>query len=394
MGRTVILSGVRTPFGKFGGALSTLTAAQLGGTAIKEALSRAGVSADSVDEVIMGSVLQGGQGQIPSRQAARFADIPWEVKTETINKVCASGLRSVTLGDQIIRAGDEEVIVAGGMESMSNAPYLLPKARWGLRMGDGAVKDLMVHDGLTCSFTNVHMGTYGNGTAKELDISREAQDEWALRSHQRAVKAVESGLFRDEITGVEVPQRKGDPIVVTEDEGPRKDTSLERLSKLSPVFNHDGTITAGNAPGINDGAAALVLMSEERAEKEGREPLAVILGHAAVSVEAKDFPKTPGLVINELLKKTGKSADEIDLFEINEAFAAVALASSQISGLDAEKVNVNGGAVALGHPIGASGARIIITLIHELKRQGGGIGIAAICSGGGQGDAIMIEVGS
>lgn len=392
MAKTVILSGARTPVGKFGGALSTLTASELGGIAIKEALKRANVDGEQVNEVILGNVLQGGQGQIPSRQAARKADLPWNVKTETINKVCASGLRSVTLADQMIRAGDEEVIVAGGMESMSNAPYILPKARWGLKMGDSTVKDLMIHDGLTCSFTGVHMGTYGNSTSAELNLTREQQDEWALRSHQRAVRAQESGLLNEEIVPVAVPQRKGEPIVVEKDEAPRRDTTIERLSKLAPVFDHDGTITAGNAPGINDGAAALVLMSDERAQKEGRKPLATIIGHTAIAMEAKDFPKTPGLVINELLKKTCKTVAEIDLFEINEAFATVALATNQISNLDPEKVNVNGGAVALGHPIGASGARIIITLIHELKRRGGGIGVAAICSGGGQGDAIMVEV--
>ncbi|PMC37510.1 acetyl-CoA C-acyltransferase [Bacillus sp. UMB0899] len=392
MTKTVILSGVRTPIGKFGGALSTLTAAELGGIVIKEALSRANIQAEDVQEVILGNVLQGGQGQIPSRQAARAAGLPWNVKTETVNKVCASGLRSVTMADQIIRAGDEEVIVAGGMESMSNAPYIMPKARWGLRMGDHPVKDLMIHDGLTCSFTGVHMGTYGNSTSKELEITREQQDEWALRSHKRAVAAQESGILAEEITSISVPQRKGEPIIVEKDEAPRKDTSIERLASLSPVFNHDGTITAGNAPGINDGAAALVLMSDEKAKQEGREPLATILAHTAISVEAEDFPKTPGLVINELVKKTGKSVEDIDLFEINEAFATVALAANQLANLDPEKVNVNGGAVALGHPIGASGARILITLIHELKRRGGGIGIAAICSGGGQGDAIMIEV--
>ncbi len=392
MGKTVIISGVRTPFGKLGGSLSSLTASELGGIAIKEALKRAGIEGEKVDEVIFGNVLQGGQGQIPSRQAARNAGIPWEVKTETINKVCASGLRSVTLADQIIRAGDEEIIVAGGMESMSNAPYFLPKARYGLRMGDASLKDLMVHDGLTCSFQGVHMGTYGNEVASELSISREEQDEWALRSHERAIAAIESGKLAEEIVAVEVKGRKGATTVVDQDEAPRADTTIEKLAKLKSVFSADGTITAGNAPGVNDGAAALVLMSEERAKHEGKEPLATILAHAAISVEASDFPKTPGLVINELLKKTGKSVDEIDLFEINEAFAAVALTSGKIANLDPEKVNVNGGAVALGHPIGASGARIIITLIHELKRRGGGIGIAAICSGGGQGDAIMIEV--
>ncbi|CAH0151632.1 Acetyl-CoA acetyltransferase [Peribacillus sp. Bi134] len=392
MAKTVIISGVRTPFGKFGGGLSSLTASQLGGIAIKEALVRAGIEGSQVDEVIMGNVLQAGQGQIPSRQAARHAGLPWEVKTETINKVCASGLRSVTLADQIIRLGEEEIIVAGGMESMSNAPYILPKARWGLRMGDGELKDTMISDGLSCSFTGVHMGTYGNSTAEDLEISREEQDSWAYESHQKAIKAIDGGILAEEIISVQVPVRKGEPITVEHDEAPRKDTSAGKLAKLGPAFSNEGTITAGNAPGVNDGAGALVLMSEERAEKEGKTPFAYILAHAEVAVEAKDFPKTPGLVINELLKKTGKSIEEIDLFEVNEAFAAVALASGKIANIEPGKVNVNGGAVALGHPIGASGARIIITLMHELKRRGGGLGIAAICSGGGQGDAILIEV--
>ncbi|SEA70756.1 acetyl-CoA C-acetyltransferase [Thalassobacillus cyri] len=392
MRKTVIVSGARTPFAKFGGALSTLTASQLGGKVIKAALERANYKAEDVNEVIMGTVLQGGQGQIPSRQAAREAGIPWEVKTETINKVCASGMRSVTMADQFIRLGDEDVIVAGGMESMSNAPYFMPKARWGLRMGDAAVKDLMVHDGLTCSFDGVHMGNYGNNVAEEYELSREAQDDWAYRSHQRAIKAMEDGKLAEEIIPVDVPQRKGDPVVVENDEAPRKDTSKESLAKLRPVFGSNGTITAGNAPGVNDGACAMLLMSDEKAKEMGAETLATILAHDEVAVEAKDFPKTPGLVINSLLKKAGKSLDEIDLFEVNEAFAAVSLASGKIAGLDEEKVNVNGGAVAMGHPIGASGARIILTLAYELKRRGGGLGIAAICSGGGQGDAVLIEV--
>ncbi|WP_462405963.1 acetyl-CoA C-acetyltransferase [Gracilibacillus sp. Marseille-QA3620] len=391
MRKTVILDGARTPFGKFGGSLSSLTASQLGGMAIMEAIGRSGIKAEEIDEVIMGCVLQGGQGQIVSRQAAREAGLPWEVKTETINKVCASGLRSVTLADQIIRLGDEEVIVAGGMESMSNAPYILPKERWGARMGDGRVVDMMVHDGLTCSFTGVHMGTYGNSTATDLELTREEQDKWAYQSHQRAIAAMEAGRLEEEIVPVTVKERKGERVIAV-DEAPRKDTTPERLASLKPAFGADGTITAGNAPGINDGAGALVLMSEERAREEGRQIGAVILGHAEVAVEAKDFPKTPGLVINTLLEKTGRSLDEVNLFEVNEAFAAVALASGKIAGLDAEKVNVNGGAVALGHPIGASGTRIILTLMYELKRRGGGIGIASICSGGGQGDAIMIEV--
>lgn len=392
MVKTVILDGARTPFGKFGGALSALKAAKLGGIAMKEALRRAQVAPEEVDEVIFGNVLQAGQGQIPSRQAAREANIPWNIKTETINKVCASGIRSVTMADQIIRAGDEEVILAGGMESMSNAPYALFKARWGARMGDAPLVDLMIHDGLSCSFTGVHMGTYGNETAKELGITREEQDHWALRSHQRAVEGIENGKLAEEIAPVEVPQRKGSPIIVNTDEGPRKDTTKEALEKLRPAFDKDGTITAGNAPGVNDGAAALVLMSDQRAKKEGKNVLAAIIGHAEIAVEASKFPQTPGLAINKLLEKTGKSVDDIDLFEINEAFAAAALASIQIAGIDPEKVNVNGGAIAVGHPIGASGARIILTLAYELRRRGGGIGIAAICSGSGQGDAVMIEV--
>ncbi|GAA0436350.1 acetyl-CoA C-acetyltransferase [Virgibacillus salarius] len=392
MRKSVIIAGARTPFGKFGGALKPLTASQLGGKAIGEALKRADMNGADIHEVIMGNVLQGGQGQIPSRQAAREAGIPWEVKTETINKVCASGLRSVTLADQLIRLGDEEVIVAGGMESMSNAPYILPDARWGNRMGDKKVIDMMVHDGLTCSFKGVHMGVYGNSTAQEYELTREEQDEWAYQSHQRAVKAIEEGKFAKEIIPVEIPQRKGDAVIVDTDEAPRKDTSLEKLSTLRPAFDTDGTITAGNAPGVNDGACAFVVMSDEKAEELEKTPLAIIQGHTEIAVPAKDFPKTPGLVINKLLEKTGYKKDDIDLFEINEAFAAVSLASGKIAGIDKEKVNANGGAVALGHPIGASGARIILTLIYELRRRGGGLGIAAICSGGGQGDAILIEV--
>ncbi|KAA6451051.1 acetyl-CoA C-acetyltransferase [Bacillus swezeyi] len=392
MVRTVIIDGARTPFGKLGGALQSKTAAELGGIAIKEALKRSGVRPEDIDEVIMGSVLQGGQGQLPSRQAARYAGLPWDVKTETINKVCASGLRSVTMADQIIRAGDAEVIAAGGMESMSNAPYVLPKARWGFRMGDGAVQDLMITDGLTCSFTGVHMGSYGNAAAKELDISREEQDQWALSSHMRAVRAAASGALGEEIVPVKIPQKRGGELTVEQDEAPRSDTSIERLSTLSPVFGKEGTITAGNAPGVNDGACSFILMSEEKAKALHLKPAAVITSHSSIAVEAKDFPKTPGLVIQELLKKTGAQLSDISLFEINEAFAAVALASGKIARLDMEKVNVNGGAIALGHPIGASGARIILTLMYELKRRGGGTGIAAICSGGGQGDAVMIEV--
>lgn len=390
--KTVILDGARTPLGKFGGALSSLRAAELGGIAMKEALKRANIKPEEIDEVIFGNVLQAGQGQIPSRQAAREAGIPWNVKTETINKVCASGLRSVTLADQIIRSGDEEVILSGGMESMSNTPFAVFHARFGIKMGNTSMIDLMIHDGLSCSFTGVHMGIYGNKTADQLKLSRELQDNWAVRSHKRAVAAIENGTIAKEIVPIAVPQKKGAPMIVDKDEAPRKDTTKEALAKLQPAFSKEGTITAGNAPGLNDGAAALVLMSHTRAKKEGKKFLATIIGHAEVAIEAEKFPQTPGLVINKLLEKTGKSTEDIDLFEINEAFAAVALASIKIAGINPEKVNVNGGAIAFGHPIGASGARIILTLAYELKRRGGGIGIAAICSGSGQGDAIMIEV--
>lgn len=394
MNQSVIVSGARTAFGKFGGSLSSLSASDLGGIAIKGALEEIHLAPEAIDQVIMGNVLQAGQGQIPSRQAAAKAGIPWSVKTETINKVCASGLRSITLADQLIRLGDENVIVAGGMESMSNAPYYVPNARFGLHMNNATLVDGMVYDGLSCAFdpAHVHMGTYGNKTAAELNISREEQDRFAARSQERAVASIENGVFEQEIVDVVVPQRKGEDLVIRVDEAPRKGTTVEVLANLKPAFGKDGTVTAGNAPGINDGACAVVVMNEEEANKRGLTPLAKIIGHAEVGVEPADFPQTPGLVIEKLLEKTGKSVDEIDLFEINEAFAVVALASKQIAGLDEEKINVNGGAVALGHPIGASGARIVLTLAHELKRRGGGIGIAAICSGGGQGDAIMIEV--
>ena len=396
LNRTVILAGARTAFGKFNGSLSSLSASDLGAVAIRGALKKSAVAEEAVDEVILGTVLQAGQGQIPSRQAAMKAGLPVDVKTETINKVCASGMRAVTLADQLIRLGDEEVIVAGGMESMSNAPYYLLNGRTGLRMGDTKLIDGMIYDGLSCAFdaTRPHMGSYGNLTAKEFSLTRQEQDAWSARSHERALAAIEKGYFAEEIVPVEIPQRKGDPLIFSVDEAPRSGTSLEVLAKLKPAFDKDGTITAGNAPGVNDGACAFVLMNEARAQQEGKEVLAVIIGHAEIAIDPKNFPQTPGIVINKLLEKTGKKVADIDLIEINEAFAAVALVSKQLANLDPERVNINGGAVALGHPIGASGARIILTLAHELKRRGGGIGIAAICSGGGQGDAIMIEVPS
>jgi acetyl-CoA C-acetyltransferase len=390
--KTVIAGAARTPFGKFGGSLKGLSAVELGAIVIREAVERSGISGEQVDEVIMGMVVQAGAGQVPSRQAARKAGLPWDVASETINKVCASGMRAVTMGDQIIRAGDGEIIVAGGMESMSNAPYALPDARYGMRMGDATVRDLMMYDGLTCPFNQVPMAVHGSNVAEEFAISREAQDSWALRSQQRASQAIENGLFAEEITPVSIPQRKGEPLLVTTDEGPRPETTIEGLAKLPPVYKKDGTITAGNAPGINDGAAAMVLMSDAKAQELGIQPLATILGHAQVGAEAPYIATTPGLAIQKLLQKTGVSLNEIDLFEVNEAFAAVTLTSGKIVGWDEEKVNVNGGAIAFGHPIGASGARIIMHLAYELKRRGGGLGIAAICSGAAQGDAILIKV--
>lgn len=391
MTKTVIIGGKRTPFGKLQGNLSSLVASDLGAIAIKGAIESSKIDPHEIEYCVVGTVLQAEQGQIPSRQASVKAGLPWSTETETINKVCASGLRSVTLADQLIRLGTYETAVAGGMESMSNAPYAITGARSGLRMGDKSLRDLMIYDGLTCSFTGVHMGVYGDQVAKELEITRDEQDEWAYLSHQRAVNAIETGIFAEEITPVTMNSKK-QTLVVEEDEAPRKDTTIEKLNTLRAAFTKDGTITAGNAPGVNDGAAALVLTSEEYAIKNNLSIEAYIVDHAQIAVEAKDFPKTPGLVINKLLKQTNKTVDDIDLFEINEAFAMATLASMKLANLPAEKVNVNGGAVALGHPIGASGSRIILTLMQELKRRGGGIGIAAICSGGGQGDAIMIEV--
>lgn len=385
--KTVIVSGARTPFGKFGGALRSYNAAELGGIAIDAALTRANWPKRNVDSVIFGNVLQAGQGQLPSRQAAAKAGLPWSVTTETINKVCASGMRSIVLADHLLRLKEADVIVCGGMESMTNAPFYVKKARWGIKLGDQALIDGLLYDGLTCSFTGVHMGTYGNRVAKELGISRQAQDEWAYRSHMRAIKASDEGKLQEEIVPIKVGDR-----VFDVDESLRRETTVEKLAKLEPVFDRDGTITAGNAPGINDGACALLLMTEEKAKAEGLTPLATIVDHATIAVEPENFPITPGLVIDKLLRETKLTLEEIDLIEINEAFSAVVLASIRIASLEEEKVNVNGGAIAIGHPIGASGARIVLTLAYELKRRGGGYGIAAICSGGGQGDALLLRV--
>jgi acetyl-CoA C-acetyltransferase len=379
----VIVSAVRTPFGKLGGGLAKYEATELGSHAIRAALERIGLEPGEVEYVIMGQVLQAGAGQAPARQAAVGAGLPVETPADTINKVCASSVRAVEIADQMIRAGDHEVVVAGGMESMSNAPYLLKNARFGYRLGDGILIDSMVHDGLTSTFDKRHMVQQASFVARELGISREDQDAWALRSHERAVHAQDEGLFDDEIVPV------GD---LAADEGPRRETSLEKLASLKPVFDPEGTTTAGNAPGVNDGAGALVVTSEEFAKRRGLEPLARILSQAYVADDFAYLARTPAKAGSRALEKAGKGIDDVERLELNEAFSSVVLNSTAMLGADPERVNVNGGAVALGHPIGASGARILSTMIYDLRRNGGGLGLAAICSGGGQGDALLIEV--
>jgi len=379
----VIVSAVRTPFGRLGGGLKDYEATELGSLVIRNALDRVGLENDEVEYVIMGQVLQGGAGQAPARQASIGAGLPIEVPADTINKVCASSIRAVQIADTMIRAGDHDVIVAGGMESMSNAPYILKKARFGYRLGDGTLIDLMTHDGLTSTFDKRHMVEQASFVSRELGIPREAQDEWALRSHQRAVEAIAEGRFKDEIVPV------GD---VDTDEGPRRDTSIEKLAALKPVFDPEGTTTAGNAPGVNDGAGALVVTSEEFARKRGLEPLATIVSQAYVADDFAYLARTPANSGRKALEKAGKTIDDVERVELNEAFSSVVLNSTEMLGADPEKVNVNGGAVALGHPIGASGARILGTMIYELRRNGGGLGLAAICSGGGQGDALLLDV--
>jgi acetyl-CoA C-acetyltransferase len=383
MGRSVIVSAVRTPFGKLGGSLADKQATELGSIVIREALDRVGLENDEVEYVIMGQVLQGGAGQAPSRQASIGAGLPIEIGSDTINKVCASSIRAVEIADSMIRAGDHQVVVAGGMESMSNAPYVLKKARFGYRLGDGTLIDLMIHDGLTSSFDNRHMVEQASFVSRELGIAREDQDRWALRSHERAVKAIDDGRFQDEIVPV------GDFAV---DEGPRRDTSYEKLASLKPVFDPEGTTTAGNAPGVNDGASALVVTSEEFAKQRGLEVLATIVSQAYVADDFAYLARTPAKAGEKALAKAGKKIGDVERVELNEAFSSVVLNSAKLLDADPEKVNVNGGAVALGHPIGASGGRILSTMIYELRRNGGGLGLAAICSGGGQGDALLIEV--
>jgi acetyl-CoA C-acetyltransferase len=381
--RSVIVSAVRTPFGKLGGALKDYEAPKLGAVAIQAALERSGVPVDEVEYVLMGQVLQGGAGQAPARQAAVGAGLPKEVPADTINKVCASSIRAVEIADLMIRSGDHSVIVAGGMESMSNAPYILKRARFGYRLGDGTLIDLMTHDGLTSTFDQKHMVEQASFVARELGISREDQDRWALRSHERAVHAIDNHLFDDEVVPV------GEFAV---DEGPRRDTSYERLAQLKPVFDPEGTTTAGNAPGVNDGAGALVVTSEEYAQRRGLEILATIVSQGYVADDFAYLARTPAKAGKIALEKAGKTIDDVERVELNEAFSSVVVNSAKMLDADTERVNVNGGAVALGHPIGASGARILATMIHELRRNGGGLGLAAICSGGGQGDALLVEV--
>ena len=392
MPKTVILGAARTPIGKMGGGLSSLDAAELGGLAMKAALERAAVEPEQVDHVVMGQVLQAGQGQIPSRQAQIKASIPKEVSSETINKVCASGLRASVLLDQAIRAGDVQVGVGGGMESMSKAPYLVPQGRFGYRMGDAKMLDAMVHDGLTNPFSGKQMFVEATEVSDELEMTRADLDRWALRSHELAIKATDEGRLPEEIVPVTVNGRKGDTVVEV-DEGPRRDTSLEKLAALPGLVSKEGSHTAGNSPGVNDAGGALVLASEEWAAANGKEPLAEILAHAQSANDFAWLATTPGSAAKKALDKAGLQPGDIDLWEINEAFASVTLNSIRMLGIDEDRVNVNGGAVALGHPIGASGARILGSLVLELRRRGGGLGCAAICSGGGQGDAVILRVG-
>ena len=383
MARAVIVSAVRTPFGRLGGGLADVPATELGSIAVRAGLERAGVAPEEVGYVVMGQVLQAGAGQAPARQAAIGAGIPKEIPADTINKVCASSIRAIQIAELMISAGRHDVVVTGGMESMSRAPYLLPKGRYGYRLGNGEVLDHAVFDGLVSSFDGQHMVQQASAVSRELGISREDQDAWAYRSHQRAAAAQDTGRFDDEIVPV------GD---VMADESVRRDTTLEKLATLKPVFDPEGTTTAGNAPGLNDGASCVIVCSEDWARERGIEPLAHVLGHAYVADDFAYLARTPAAASERVLTATGHGIDDVTRVEINEAFASVARNSTALLGADEERVNVNGGAVALGHPIGASGGRIVGTLVHELRRNGGGLGLAAICSGGGQGDAVLIEV--
>lgn len=389
--RAFILSAVRTPIGSFLGKLSSLSATELGAIVLKEAVDRAGIDPKIIEEVVMGNVVSAGLGQAPARQAQIKAGLPAEIPAITINKVCGSGLKAVILAVQAIKAGDADIILAGGMESMSNSPYALHRARTGYRMGHGQLIDLMILDGLWDSFENKHMGELGEFTAERSGITREMQDQFAFNSHQKAIKAIDNGWFRDEIVPVSVPQKKGEPVIVDTDEGPRRDASLERLSQLKPAFKPDGTITAGNAPSVNDGATAVVIASEEKVKELGLKPMALITGYAVSAVEPKMLFYAPVEAVRKLLNQLGKKIDFFDLIEINEAFSAQVLADGKELGWDWEKVNVHGGAVALGHPIGASGARILTTLLYAMKRRNAKTGLATLCLGGGSAVALSVE---
>jgi acetyl-CoA C-acetyltransferase len=391
MTTSVIVNGARTPIGKFAGGFKDLKAVDLGGVAIAEALRRSGVDGGQIDYVIMGQVLQAGAGQITARQAAILAGIPKEVPAITINKVCLSGLNAIALADQLIRAGEIEAAVAGGMESMTNAPYLVPSARFGSRMGNAELVDSMIYDGLWSTFSDQHMGESSDEVNDELSISREDQDAWAARSHQRAQAGWESGALAEEVVPVEIPQRKGDPVVVAKDEGIRPDATPESLGKLKPAFHPNGTITAGNASQISDGAAATVVMSKERAAALGLEPIAEIVAHGMSAERFAYLHTVPAIAIHNALKKAGLDVHDLGLIEINEAFASVALNATRMLGVDESIVNPNGGAIALGHPIGASGARLALSLAFEMRRRGVDLGAAALCGGGGQGDALIIR---
>src|SRR4051812_128761 len=389
---SVIVGSARTPIGKLSGAFAGLSAVDLGGIAIKAALQRAGVDAEQVDYVLMGQVLQAGSGQITARQAAVKGGIPMSVPAMTLNKVCLSGINAVYLADQMIRNGDAEVVVAGGMESMTQAPYLLPKARAGYRMGNGELVDSLIHDGLWCAFDAVHMGAGTKNYVGQVGgITREAQDEAAAKSHERAAAAQKEGRFSDEITPVSIKQRKGDPVIVDTDEGIRPGTTGESLSGLRPAFSKDGTITAGNASQISDGGAAVIMMSQAKAEELGATPLAELIGYGMVAGPDPSLLTQPSRSIKRALEANDMTAKDVDLFELNEAFAAVGLASMRDLGISDDIVNVNGGAIALGHPVGMSGTRVVLTLINELRRRGGGVGAAALCGGGGQGDAAILR---
>lgn len=391
MAGSVIISGARTPIGKLSGALGGFAATDLGGFAIKAALQRAGLTPEQVDYVFMGQVLQAGAGQITARQAAANAGIPMTVPATTINKVCLSGLNAIYLADQMVQSGDADIVVAGGMESMTNAPYLLPGARAGYRLGDKSVVDSMMYDGLFCAFDQVAMGAGTEKYAASAGLDREPQDALAAQSHERAAKAQKDGLFDDEIVKVEVPQRKGDPVLVSEDEGVRGDTTAESLGGLRPAFDKAGNITAGNASQISDGGAAVIVTSKAKAEELGVTPLGEIVSYGQVAGPDPSLLTQPSRSINQALEKAGKSVSDVSLFELNEAFAAVGLASMQDLGISDDIVNVNGGAIALGHPVGMSGTRVALTMLLELQRRGGGLGAAALCGGGGQGDAILLQ---